>query len=68
VIPYSVELEALRKMPPRVFGILMSLEPAMAALAGLIVLRETLNWPQWTAVLCVVAASAGATRGARPEV
>jgi len=68
VIPYSVELEALRKMPPRVFGILMSLEPAMAALAGLVVLRETLNWPQWTAVLCVVAASAGATRGARPEV
>jgi len=40
----------------------------MAALAGLVVLRETLNWPQWTAVLCVVAASAGATRGARPDV
>jgi inner membrane transporter RhtA len=68
VVPYSVELEALRKMPPRVFGILMSLEPAMAALAGLLVLRETLNWSQWVAVLCVVAASAGATRGARPEV
>ncbi|HUL96544.1 MAG TPA: EamA family transporter [Usitatibacter sp.] len=67
VIPYSVELEALRKMPPRVFGILMSLEPAMAALAGLVVLREALNGPQWIAVLCVVAASAGATRGARPE-
>ena len=68
VIPYSVELEALRKMPPRVFGILMSLEPAMAALAGLIVLGESLNLPQWIAVMCVVAASAGATRGARPEV
>jgi inner membrane transporter RhtA len=68
VIPYSVELEALRKMPPRVFGILMSLEPAMAALAGLIVLGELLDWLQWTAVLCVVAASVGATRGARPEV
>lgn len=67
VIPYSLELEALRKMPPRVFGILMSLEPAMAALVGLVVLRETLNWSQWIAVLCVVAASAGATRGARPE-
>ena len=67
VIPYSVELEALRKMPPRVFGILMSLEPAMAALAGLVVLRESLHWTQWLAVLCVVAASAGATRGARPE-
>jgi inner membrane transporter RhtA len=68
VIPYSVELEALRKMPPRVFGILMSLEPAMAALIGLVVLGEALHASQWIAVLCVVAASAGATRGARPEV
>jgi inner membrane transporter RhtA len=68
VVPYSLELEALRKMPPRVFGILMSLEPAVAALIGLVVLRESLNWSQWLAVLCVVAASAGATRGAQPEV
>ncbi len=68
VIPYSVELEALRKLPPRVFGILMSLEPAMAALVGLVVLRETLHPSQWIAVLCVMTASAGATRGAGPEV
>ncbi len=68
VIPYSVDLEALRKIPPRVFGILMSLEPAMAALIGLILLQESLHWSQWIAVLCVVAASAGATRGARPDV
>ena len=68
VIPYSLDLEALRKIPPRVFGILMSLEPAMAALIGLIVLQESLYWSQWIAVLCVVAASAGATRGARPDV
>jgi len=68
VIPYSLELEALRKMPPRVFGILMSLEPAVAALIGLVVLHESLNGPQWIAVLSVVAASAGATRGAQPEV
>src|SRR5262249_18742140 len=68
VIPYSLDLEALRKIPPRVFGILMSLEPAMAALIGLIVLQESLRWSQWIAVLCVVAASAGATRGARPDV
>jgi inner membrane transporter RhtA len=65
VIPYSLDLEALRKIPPSVFGILMSLEPAMAALIGLIVLQESLLWSQWIAVLCVVAASAGATRGAR---
>lgn len=67
VIPYSLDLEALRRIPPRVFGILMSLEPAMAALIGLIVLHESLHWSQWIAVLCVVAASAGATRGARPD-
>jgi len=67
VLPYSVELEALRKMPPRLFGILMSLEPAMAALIGLVVLQESLRWSQWIAVLCVVAASAGATRSARPD-
>ncbi|MEU3416482.1 EamA family transporter [Streptomyces sp. NPDC006658] len=65
VIPYSLDLEALRKVPPHVFGILMSLEPAMAALIGLVVLEESLHWTQWIAVLCVVAASAGATRGAR---
>jgi inner membrane transporter RhtA len=64
VIPYSLDLEALRRIPARVFGILMSLEPAMAALIGLIVLGESLAWSQWLAVLCVVAASAGATHGA----
>ncbi len=63
VVPYSLDLEVLRKVPPRVFGILMSLEPAMAALVGLIVLHESLHLSQWIAVLCVVAASAGATRG-----
>lgn len=68
VIPYSLDLEALRKMPPRVFGILMSLEPAMAALIGLVVLHEALRPSQWIAVACVVVASAGATRGARAEV
>ena len=68
VIPYSLDLEALRKIPPRVFGILMSLEPAVAALIGLVLLHESLHLSQWIAVLCVVAASAGATRGARSEV
>lgn len=68
VIPYSLELEALRRMPPRVFGILMSLEPAVAALAGLLLLGEHLKPAQWVAVCCVVIASVGATRSARPEV
>ncbi|MFC6094612.1 EamA family transporter [Saccharothrix lopnurensis] len=68
VVPYSLELEALRRIPPRVFGILMSVEPAVAALAGLVVLHEALHPAQWAAVFCVVLASVGATRTARPEV
>jgi inner membrane transporter RhtA len=62
VIPYSLELEALRRIPPRVFGVLMSLEPAVAALVGLVVLGEILGPTQWVAVLLVVTASVGATR------
>jgi inner membrane transporter RhtA len=60
VIPYSLELEALRRLPARVFGILMSLEPAVAALAGLIVLGQDLALRDWIAIAMVVAASAGA--------
>ncbi|MEU4831765.1 DMT family transporter [Streptosporangium sp. NPDC023615] len=62
VIPYSIELEALRRMPKRVFGILMSLEPAVAALVGLVVLGEVLQAREWAAVGCVVVATLGATR------
>ena len=62
VIPYSLELEALRKIPPRVFGVLMSMEPAVAALAGLALLGELLAPVQWVAICLVVAASVGVTR------
>lgn len=62
VVPYSVELEALRRIPPRVFGVLMSLEPAVAALAGVLLLGQGLHPAQWAAIGCVVAASVGATR------
>ena len=65
VLPYSLDLEALRKIPPHVFGILMSLEPAVAAGIGLVVLGESPGWSQWLAVLFVVVASVGATRGGR---
>ncbi|TVT11957.1 DMT family transporter [Amycolatopsis bartoniae] len=65
VIPYSLELEALRRIPPRLFGVLMSLEPAVGALAGLVVLHESLHPLQWVALCCVVAASIGATRANR---
>ncbi len=62
VIPYTCELVALRTLRPAVFGILMSLEPAAAALAGLVVLHELLSPIQLVAMACVVAASIGATR------
>ena len=64
-IPYSLELEALRRLPARVFGVLMSLEPAMAALAGFVVLGEVLGAREVVAIGLVVAASAGAARTAR---
>lgn len=62
-LPYALELEALRRMPPRVFSILMSLEPAVAALVGLVALGELLHVRQWAAIGCVIVASIGATRG-----
>ena len=60
-IPYSLELEALRKLPARVFGVLMSLEPAVAALAGLVVLGERLEMRAVAAILFVTIAAAGAS-------
>ena len=62
VIPYSCELVALRSLRPSVFSVLMSLEPAAAALAGLVVLHELLAPVQLLAMACVVVASIGATR------
>jgi inner membrane transporter RhtA len=67
VIPYSCELVALRSLRPAVFGVLMSLEPAAAALAGWVVLRESLSVVQWLALVCVIVASVGATRDWGPE-
>ena len=60
VLPYSLELEALRRLPGAVFGVLMSLEPAVAALAGLAVLGQALVPREWAAIALVVTASAGA--------
>jgi inner membrane transporter RhtA len=63
-IPYSLELEALRKLPNAVFGVLMSLEPAVAALAGYVVLGEILGARELAAIGLVVVASAGAATSA----
>ena len=62
VIPYSLEMAALRTLPPRVFGILMSLEPAIAALVAAALHREWLTPLQLLAMACVTAASVGAAR------
>jgi inner membrane transporter RhtA len=62
LVPYSLELEALRRLPPRIFGVLMSLEPAAAAIAGLVVLGQVLDANEWAGMALVVIASAGATR------
>ncbi|MFC7880974.1 DMT family transporter [Streptomyces sp. NPDC057376] len=59
VLPYSLELAALRRLPTRTVGLLASLEPASAGLAGVLVLDEDLKLVQWTALMCVGAASAG---------
>jgi threonine/homoserine efflux transporter RhtA len=66
VIPYRFELEALRRVPARVFGIWMSLEPAVAALVGVVMLAQALSPAQWLAIGCVIIASAGAAFGAGP--
>ena len=63
VVPYSLELEALRRIRPQPFGVLMSIEPAMAALAGLVVLGQGLSALDVVGIALVVTASAGATLG-----
>jgi inner membrane transporter RhtA len=64
-IPYSFELEALRRIATNVFGVLMSLEPAFAALAGLVVIGQALSARELIGIALVVAASAGASLAAR---
>lgn len=68
VLPYALEMSALRRMPTRVFGVLQSLGPAIAALAGLVVLQEALSVLEVVALVCVTAASAGVTLTSRRGV
>ena len=67
-LPFTLEMHALGALPGRTFSILMSLEPAVAALCGLVLLGEHLTTSQWLAVGLVIAASVGATVTARQEV
>ncbi|MFB7587343.1 DMT family transporter [Streptomyces sp. NPDC056169] len=62
VVPFSLEFAALRRLPPRVFAVLSTVEPVIAALVGLALLGERLSPAQWAAVLCVVTAAVGTAR------
>jgi inner membrane transporter RhtA len=68
VVPYSLDLSALRRLPPRVVGILESLEPAVAALAGILILGQDLAINQWLALACItIACTAAMTVGPPPR-
>jgi inner membrane transporter RhtA len=60
-IPYSLDLYAMSRIPARLFGLLMSLAPVAGALVGLVMLHEALSGRQWTAILCIVAATGGSS-------
>ena len=66
-LPYTLEMYAMRRMPTRVFGIFMSVEPALAALVGLAMLGEQLSTLQWLAIGCVMVASFGSAWTSRRE-
>ncbi|MGQ8976905.1 threonine/homoserine exporter RhtA [Enterobacter hormaechei] len=66
-LPYSLEMIALTRLPTRIFGTLMSMEPALAAISGMIFLGETLTLVQTLALCSIIAASMGSTLTMRPE-
>lgn len=67
VVPWTLDTAALRRLPERVVAVMVSLEPAAGAVAGLVLLGERLAWPEWAAVGCVSAASAGAALARRRD-
>lgn len=64
-IPFSLEMYALTRLPTRSFGVLMSIEPALGAMTGLIFLHEDLTMVQWAAIGCIMLASAGSAATSR---
>lgn len=62
-IPFTLEMYALQRLPKNTFGILCSMEPAVGAIAGLLILNEQLTLLQWLAIGCIVIASIGASMG-----
>jgi inner membrane transporter RhtA len=68
VIPYTLEFAAMRRLDTQTFGVLLSLEPAIAGIAGWALLRQSLTWVDTAAIVTVVLASAVATLERRPDV
>jgi inner membrane transporter RhtA len=68
VIPYTLELIALRRVTPRAFGVMLSLDPALATAAGWVVLGQHLSDREWAALALVVAANLGNSLGGRSAV
>jgi inner membrane transporter RhtA len=66
-LPYTLEMFALKKLPTQTFGVLMSLEPALAALMGFLFLAEDLTLYQWLAIFCVIISSLGSTLSQKKE-
>ncbi|WJD47966.1 threonine/homoserine exporter RhtA [Enterobacter sp. PGRG2] len=66
-LPYSLEMVALTRLPTRTFGTLMSMEPGLAALSGMVFLGENLTLTQWLALLAIITASMGSTLTLRRE-
>jgi inner membrane transporter RhtA len=66
-LPYSLEMVALTRLPARTFSVLMSMEPAIGALCGLLFLSEQLSLTQWLAISAIIVASAGAAATIKPQ-
>jgi len=67
-LPYSLEMIALTRLPARSFSVLLSLEPAIAALAGVLLLSERLGALQWLAIGAVIVAATGTALSVRRPV
>lgn len=66
-LPYSLEMFALTRVPARTFSTLMSMEPAIAALSGLIFLQERLSQTQWLAIGAIIVAALGVALTVKPQ-
>jgi inner membrane transporter RhtA len=67
-LPYSLEMFSMTRLPTRTFGVLMSMDPALGALAGLWLLGERLTLVQWLAIGSIILASAGSAATSRPAI